>query len=168
MTPAGFLAALADRIVERHIQSILRVGVDGVDGAGKTSLADKLAAVLEARGKHVIRASIDGFHNPRSVRYAKGKDSPEGFYRDSFDLAAFRRELLDPLGPGGSGRHRRVHFDHRTDSAVASPIEHADRSAVLLVDGIFLHRPELRSCWDLSIFLDVPFAESYRRMAVRD
>lgn len=168
MTPAGFLAALADRVAGRLGPGILRVGIDGVDGAGKTTLADRLAEVLEARGTRVIRASIDGFHNPRAVRYARGKTSPEGFYTDSFNLAALKHDLLDPLGPRGSGRVRRAVFDHRTDQAIDAPYESAGRSGVLLFDGIFLHRPELRSYWDLSIFLDVPFAQSYARMAVRD
>ena len=44
----------------------------------------------------------------------------------------------------------------------------ASLPAVLVFDGIFLHRPELRDEWDISIFLDVPFAESYRRMSLRD
>jgi uridine kinase len=149
-------------------RGILKVAIDGVDGAGKTSLADRLAQVLDAGGIRVIRAGIDGFHNPRAIRHARGKDSPEGFFRDSYDLAALRRELLDPLGPRGSGMIRRAVFDWRTDSVVQGPGEMAERTGALLFDGIFLHRPELRAYWDVSIFLDVPFADSYRRMAQRD
>lgn len=62
MTPAGFLAALADRVADRLGPGILKVGIDGVDGAGKTTLADRLGEVLQARGTRVVRASIDGFH----------------------------------------------------------------------------------------------------------
>ena len=36
------------------------------------------------------------------------------------------------------------------------------------MDGIFLHRPELRACWDLSVFLLVDFAVSRERNAARD
>lgn len=168
MTPAAFLAALADRIVARQGPGILRVGIDGVDGAGKTMLADRLAAVLEAGGTKIIRSSIDGFHNPRATRYLRGKDSAEGFFRDSYDLAALKSELLEPLSPGGSGRFRRAVYDHRIDGPASAPVEFAPRSGVLLVDGIFLHRPELKFYWDFSIFLNVPFAQSYRRMARRD
>jgi uridine kinase len=39
---------------------------------------------------------------------------------------------------------------------------------VLVLDGLFLHRDELARCWDLSVFLEVPFTETARRMAVRD
>ncbi|MDO8360806.1 MAG: uridine kinase, partial [Devosia sp.] len=40
--------------------------------------------------------------------------------------------------------------------------------AVLIFDGLFLHRKELRDEWDFSIFLDVPFEVSFARMAARD
>lgn len=162
------LAELADRIAGRLGSGILRVAVDGVDGAGKTTFADRLGDMLRRGGIGVIRAGIDGFHHPRATRYRLGRGSPEGFFRDSFDLAGFRQHLLDPLGPGGSLRFRRAVFDHRQDAALDGPEETAVPPAVLLVDGIFLQRDELRPHWDLTIFLDVPFAESFRRMARRD
>ena len=39
---------------------------------------------------------------------------------------------------------------------------------ILVFDGIFLHRPELRGYWDYSIFLEVGFAISIPRGAQRD
>ena len=39
---------------------------------------------------------------------------------------------------------------------------------MLVVDGIFLHRDELAAWWDFSVYLDVDFAETFARMAVRD
>jgi uridine kinase len=168
MSAAAVLNAVAERIQRQVAGGVLRVGIDGVDGAGKTTFADKLATALADRQLHVIRSSIDGFHNPRSIRYARGRDSAEGFYRDSFNLTLFRSLLLDPLSPGGTGRYRRAAFDHRTDSAVDLPYESAPAGAILVVDGIFLHRPELRDYWDISVFLDVPFSQSFPRMAVRD
>lgn len=162
------LTAIAARLQQQVGAGVLRVGIDGVDGAGKTTFADKLAAILAGLQLPVIRASIDGFHNPRAVRYARGRGSAEGFYRDSFNLALFRSSLLDPLGPGGNGKYRRAAFDHRTDAAVDLPYESAVAGAILVVDGIFLHRPELRDDWDFSVFLDVPFTQSFRRLAARD
>lgn len=43
----------------------------------------------------------------------------------------------------------------------------AEPAAALMIDGIFLHRPELRSYWDLSIFLKVDFNVSVPRGAQR-
>ncbi|MEU6145847.1 hypothetical protein ABZ848_36585 [Streptomyces sp. NPDC047081] len=39
---------------------------------------------------------------------------------------------------------------------------------MLLFDGVFLLRPELRACWDVSIFVDVGEEETLRRALVRD
>lgn len=146
---------------------VLRVAVDGVDGAGKTTFADELAGVLRERGRTVIRASVDGFHLPREVRYRRGRASPEGFYRDSYDLAGLHSALLAPLGPGGSGRHRTAIFDHVTDSPLDTPELETRPGSVLILDGLFLHRPELRGVWDDSVFLHVPFEVSVPRGAAR-
>jgi uridine kinase len=74
---------------------------------------------------------------------------------------------LAPFGPGGSGRFRAAAFDHETDSPVTAPEQQADPDAALILDGIFLHRPELRNVWDFSIFLRVGFDVSLPRCALR-
>ncbi|MBI5323359.1 uridine kinase [Bradyrhizobium sp.] len=167
-TRNALLDRLAATIATLHPDRRIRVAIDGVDGAGKTMLADALAPLVIAKGREVIRASVDGFHNPRAVRYARGRHSPDGFYLDSYDYAAFRRLLLDPLGSGSSGNYIARHFDHRTDQPVVPRPQQAAQTVALIVDGIFLHRTELRECWDLSIFLQVDFAVSTARNAARD
>ncbi|MER1996035.1 MAG: uridine kinase [Arthrobacter sp.] len=141
------------------------VGIDGVDGAGKTTFADALAARL--RGP-VIRISIDGFHLPRRERYRQGKSSPHGFFEDSYDYGAFRNLVVDPLRPGGSGRYRTACHALATDRQMRLPELPAPELAVVLVDGLFLHRPELSNIWDATVFLDVSFETSCRRLAQRD
>lgn len=162
------LAAVAQAVARESARGVVRVAIDGVDGAGKTYFADELAEALKALGRSVIRASVDGFHNPRAIRYRKGRSSPEGFFHDSYDYEQLRTALLDPLSPGGSGHYRVAVFDHRSDSPVHMPTQMAAPGDVLLLDGIFLHRPELRAYWDYSIFLDVRFAVSIPRGAQRD
>jgi uridine kinase len=165
---ASLLHRMADAVASLYPDLRIRVAIDGVDGAGKTMLADALAPLVSGKGRPTIRASVDDFHNPRAVRYARGKYSPDGFFLDSYDYEAFRRMLLDPLGPDGSGRYVARHFDHRNDAVVTPLAQQAPPSAALIVDGIFLHRPELRPCWDLSIFLKVDFKISMPRGAARD
>jgi len=169
MTPRQtLLQSVADRILETPSAFVLRVAIDGVDGAGKTTFADELAEVLGASGREVIRASVDGFHHPKEVRYRLGRGSPEGFYRDSYDYGAFKRVLLDPLSPSGSGRYRTAVHDVEAEKPVEVPERRAEPGAVLLLDGIFLHRPELRGYWDVSVWLEVAFGVSVPRMAARD
>lgn len=151
----------ADAILALPSSRPVRMAIDGIDGAGKTTFGDELRDVLTPSARPIVRASVDGFHNPRSVRYRRGKGSPEGFYRDSYDYATLKAVLLDPLGPHGDGRFRRAIFDVDTDTPVDAPIECALPASILLLDGIFLHRPELRDTWDYSVFLRVEWPRNH-------
>lgn len=162
------LAYLADLIVEMKRPHPVRVAFDGPDAAGKTTLAQELVAPLQGRGRAVIRASIDGFHNPASIRYTRGSMSPEGYYYDSFNHGALAEFLLTPLGPGGSRHFRAAVFDYRIDSAVPIVTSVADENAILLFDGVFLLRPELASHWDFTIFVDASFEITLARAQERD
>ena len=95
------ISQLVDLIAAVRLEHPVRVGIDGVDCSGKTMLADELIEPLQARGREVIRASVDGFHNPREMRHRQGRGSPRGYYEDSFDLDAVRSCILLPRGPGG-------------------------------------------------------------------
>lgn len=164
------VARLGAHLLGLRPGGVARVGVDGVDGVGKTVFADRLAAAARALapGRPVVRAGVDAWHRPRAERYRRGRDDPEGYYRDSYDYPAMRRLLLDPLGPGGDRRHRTAAYDHRSDSPVDAPVQVAADGSLLVVDGIFLQRPELAGVWDLVVFLDAPAAVTVARCAARD
>ena len=159
--------------ITRHITRIelahpVRVAIDGVDAAGKTTLANELVEWIEGRGRPVIRASIDGFHNPTRIRHARGRSSPEGYYHDSFNYEALLESLLVPLGPNGSRLYCSKIFDYRTDKEMDRQVVLADINAVLLFDGVFLLRPEICEHWDCSIFVEAPFDVILQRALVRD
>ncbi len=160
--------ALADLMLAACQDRVLRVAIDGPDAAGKTTLADELAGTLTDRGRPVIRASVDGFHQPRDTRRRRGPLSPKGYFLDAFDYASLRRLLLDPLSPAGDRRYRTAAFDHLSDSPLDCPAREAGVDAVLLVDGVFLLRDELRDYWDLTVFLQISPTESLRRALRRD
>ncbi len=94
--------------------------------------------------------------------------SPNGYFLEAFDYVALRRFLLDPLSPAGDRRYRTAAFDHLSDSALDCPAREAAGDAVLIVDGVFLLRDELRGYWDLTVFLQISPAESLRRALRRD
>lgn len=155
-------------ITEIHLDHPVRVGIDGIDTSGKTMLADKLVAPLEARGRRVIRVSIDGFHNPKVTRHRQGRSSPRGYYEDSFNHKAILSCILLPLAASGNLRYRSAQFDFRTDSPATTPWQEAAPDSVLLFDGVFLHRPELRPYWDFSIFVHTDFEVAVQRAGLRD
>ena len=171
--PGGFYAKLADMICDvqlpEKVRSYpLRVAIDGVDASGKTTMANRLAPLIEKRNRPVIRATIDGFHNPQKVRYQRGLDSPEGYYYDSFNDEILKRDLLLPLGPDGDQHYRLAAFNLKDDVPAHGAWYKASANAVLLFDGVFLLRPELIQYWDFSIFLDVDFRISVPRAVQRD
>jgi uridine kinase len=139
------------------------VAIDGLDGAGKTTFADALARRLP---RPAVRASADDFLQPASRRYRRGRESAEGFYLDSVDLETLRALLLAPFAAGEP--FRRAAFDVEHDVPARAPLEDAPPGAALLLDGLFLHRPELRDQWDLSILLDVPAAVAAARLLERE
>ena len=149
------LEAVADQLLSRRLSAApMLVGIDGVDGAGKSTFADELTSMLRADGLIVVRSTIDWFHHPRAVRHRRGSGSPVGFYFDSHDLDALRARLLDPFRGGGDGCYRVAAFDEVTDQPLSPPFQRLRGNEVLLFDGIFLHRPELAEYWDFSVFLD--------------
>ncbi|WP_259363341.1 methyltransferase domain-containing protein [Microbacterium esteraromaticum] len=142
------------------------VAIDGVDGSGKTRFAANLAAHIVDRPVIIIHA--DDFLNPSRIRHARGRHSELGFWEDTYDYPALRRDVLEPLQRGGDGHYRPVAYDARADEPIVGDTLHADPAALVLVEGMFLLRDELASHWDASIHLHVPFAVTASRMAIRD
>ena len=71
-----------------------RFAVDGIDCAGKSTLAHALGTLLQAE-----RLSIDDFLRPAAERHRRGDLSAEGYYRDSHDFARFREAVEDAGRP---------------------------------------------------------------------
>ena len=77
----------------------IRVAIDGVTTAGKTTLAAELAVFL-GQSSPVTRLSVDDYHRPPEERYRRGRDSPEGYYHDAFDYPKFLVALQDTKATG--------------------------------------------------------------------
>jgi uridine kinase len=164
------VSVVAASIPAARARDCVLVAIDGADGAGKSTFAVALATELRTSGRPVVQVSVDDFHNPRAVRYRRGRDSAPGFWLDAFDYPLLRRCVLEPLGPGGSRRYCPRGRDLDTDAQLddAWSWSTAAPGAVAVIDGLFLHRDELVGRWNFSVFLDVPAEVSVRRLAARD
>jgi hypothetical protein len=129
---------LADRLGEQDPDQRLRVAVDGPPAAVPERLADALVDPLRVRGRPAVRIATDDFLRPASVRLEYGRTNPDAFYSGWLDDAALRREVLDPAGPGGSGRIVTRLWDARTDRATREPYTPLPPTAVVLVSGPLL------------------------------
>lgn len=163
---AAVIASVVDQVqAQRDPTRPYLVAVDGIDGSGKSTFADEMAAELGRRSVPVVRSTIDSFHNPRSVRWKRGKDSPVGFYLDSHDLDAVQELLLEPFKQG-QGDYVSAAFDEPTDEAVDIEPKPLRGDEVLVFDGIFAQRRELAPYWDLTLWLDGQRRVDLRRLGL--
>jgi len=160
---------IVSKIIEKKSNiSPLCVGIDGIDAAGKTFLANELTAFLTKDGYSILRASIDGFHNPRQIRHKRGSYSPEGYYFDSFNYELLENFLLKPLSAKGNRVCRLKVFDFRKEKELHHGELRATNDHILIFEGVFLMRHEIEQYWDLKIFVDIDFKTSIKRALERD
>lgn len=170
------LAAIVAMLRGLYPRGRVMIAIDGLTASGKSTFADDLAtswrdAVSGAPGASattVLRASVDDFLRPRAARYARGRDSAEGRYLDSYDYSLLRRVLIEPFRMGGSTGFQLRGFDRDADRAFQSEWTTAGPDAVLIVDGSFLNRPELRGVWNAVIWLEADAAVRDARILERD
>src|SRR5208282_457770 len=89
----AIIEKLATLIRSYKTERIIRIAVDGVDGVGKTIFADKLGSAIAGMGRPIIRSSVDGFHNPRELRYRRGKTFSGGLLPGLLRLCGFADAL---------------------------------------------------------------------------
>ena len=166
---SAVVGTLADAVTSLRIGHPTRVAVDGRAAAGKTTLADELADAIRARGRECVRASIDDFHRPgHKWRSMRGEWTPRSYYEEGYDYASFRDLLLVPLGPGGSRRCRTALFDAFHDVPFPEAWQAVGDEAIVVVDGIFLQRPEFVGHWEYVIWVDVDVETMVARARRRD
>lgn len=157
-----------------HIQQAMEkgratlVGLDGVDLSGKTTLARELESALTGIGHSVCVIHEDDFVNPRSVRTRQGQWLAQGFYDDFFDFQSLIAKLLRPLRRGEQVECTILKLDFVRDSWDTSIIYSIQPSQIVIVEGLFLVRPEFSGCFDIIVRLSVPASVVLQRAIVRD
>jgi uridine kinase len=168
-TRSALISDVAGRVA-RLGPARLRVAIDGLTGAGKTSFGHELAAAVRGLGRPTMRASMDDFKNPWRQARELGYDrvTGEGYYRNAYDFRSASDLLLEPAGPAGSGEvvlcgHDPLTGEDHRDKTVSAPAD-----GVLIVDSVFAFRPEYNDFWDYRIWLEVDAALSLHRGISRD
>jgi hypothetical protein len=141
------------------------VGIEGPVAADAHTVADALAAALVERAVPVARVCSDDFLRARSLRLEHGPDDPESFGEGWYDLAALRREVLDPMEADAVPRRWLPRLrDPATDRPYREPPRTAAASTVVVLDGRFLARWEIADAIDVPVLLDVSPAARTRRV----
>ncbi|TNC23895.1 nucleoside/nucleotide kinase family protein [Amycolatopsis alkalitolerans] len=129
-------AELTERVLGLPGTPWVRVSIDGAAGTG--ALADALVDPLRVNGRSALRVSTVDFLRPASLRFEKGRQDPAARYFDWLDENALRREVLDPLSPGGTGMVLPALWDAERDRATRLDRTELPASGVLIADGELL------------------------------
>ncbi|MPZ82892.1 MAG: uridine kinase [Actinophytocola sp.] len=138
VSPDLLIDELADRLAARPAATWTRVAVDGAPPARPDTLADRLAEALRLRGRPALRVSAADFLRPASLRFERGREDPDARYTGWLDTGGLTREVLAPLGPGGSGRALPSLWNAATDRASRASYVELAPGGVLVLDGELL------------------------------
>ena len=142
----------------------LVVGLVGVPGAGKSTLAARVASVLNAtRGDRCVVVPMDGFHLPRSAlseEQMRRRGSPPTFDAEG---------LADAVAAiGATGRASLPSFDHAVKDPVADQIQVVPANEIVLLEGLYLFLWErVRGALDVRLYLECDAAVARERVVRR-
>lgn len=124
------------------------VAIDGVDDISRSHVARELTALAQhVAGRQLVIVAMDRFRAAGPTATC-GRDIA-AYSFGAVDYERFLCEVWQPfrIGPEANtsaGGRLRTYGDEAVD---------LDDDTVLLVEGVFLHRPEMVSRWDASVFI---------------
>lgn len=116
----------------------VRLAIDGPPPTRPIALAGRVATGLKALGRAVVVVAATDFLRPSSVRLEHGRQDPDEFLDAWLDEAGLRREVLDPAGPGGSGRVLPRLWNAAADRAYRDGYATLPDSGVVVLAGALL------------------------------
>jgi uridine kinase len=162
--------SIAEQILRIRLASSrtrpLRVAISGIDASGKSTLARAVEEILSVRGFRVALITVDAWHQPAAVRFSD-TDPARHFYRHAFRFEEMFRRLVTPLHATGSVSLTANLTSPAGDAASTRTYWFRDIEIILL-EGIFLLRRDLREQYDLSFWIDCSFATALDRAVSRN
>lgn len=144
----------------------LIVGIDGLSGAGKTTLVKKVEQELIILTAKVVTFHLDDHIVERNKRYQTGHEEWYEYYYLQWDIKWLTANFFELLHNSYNNIFLPF-YDNSTDSTSTKQITIASDN-IVLIEGIFLQRQEWRRFYDFIIFLDCPRKLRYERALNRD
>ena len=158
--PAYDIASQISRNASQH--RVYLVGIDGLGGTGKTILAENIRQQLEKDRFPAVTVHNDDFYLPSASRSRLPANlKPIG---GDFDWMRLRDQVLTPLRSGQIAKY--VRYDWPSDRLAEQHEIHP--RGIILIEGVYCTRAELRDLYDFRIWLDCPPELRLSRGLARD
>ena len=147
-------------------QRVTVIGLDGLGGAGKSTLARQLCAQLQSSGRTVLLLHIDDFIHPRAVRYNASHPEWVCYYDLQWRFDYFA-EIIHQI-KACSEQSISIDLYDKVDDTYITYRYDLDDHVIVLAEGIFLQRKEYDGLFDCMVYMDVPEELRLRRVLKRD
>ena len=131
----------------RSINQSFVIGINGIDCSGKTTFAKLVSKYFTHYKIENVCRDIDNFNNP-----AIESETYKAFVSGSWDEEDLNKyyELI-------------INFSDATRAVSESKKKHS----LVILDGIFIYKPQLVDIFDLKIYLDIDISLGRKRFAKR-
>ena len=131
----------------RSINQSFVIGINGIDCSGKTTFAKLVSKYFTHYKIENVCLDIDNFNNP-----AIESETYKAFVSDSWDEEDLNKyyELI-------------INFSDATRAVSESKKKYS----LVILDGIFIYKPQLVDIFDLKIYLDIDISLGRKRFAKR-
>jgi uridine kinase len=135
------------------------VAIDGQSAAGKSTWA----RMLQTKHLDATIVQTDDFYRVLDPSYRDGLDAAEG-YTEYYDWQRLEAQVLGPLRSGMTARYQRYDWDTNElgDWTTVDPV------GLIIVEGCYCARPELRNYYDAIVFVVTSPVERERRQYLRN
>ncbi|KAA0964805.1 uridine kinase [Sporosarcina sp. ANT_H38] len=149
--------------MKNHSKRSTLIGIDGLGGSGKSMYAYQLQRQLE--GSLILH--LDDFVHKKEVRYNENYEEWYCYYHLQWRYDYLIQKILLPLKSGLDVKETIEVYNRETNSYMLREIEIPVGTSVI-VEGVFLQRPELRPYFETVIYLEVDKETRLKRISDRD
>lgn len=143
------------------------IGIDGLGGSGKSTISNMLSERLSNKGYNNIILHIDDFIFPRNIRYNAEYPEWQCYYNLQWRYDYLTNDILLPIKQNRVLDSYIELYDKESDNYKKEKLEIKSKT-IVIVEGIFLQRKELKGLFDYVIYIDVTECIRLERLIKRD
>lgn len=145
---------------------VIIIGIDGLGGAGKSTISERICCEIKTNNVHTILLHIDDFINVREVRYNSAYPEWQCYYDLQWRYEYFAG-IINQIKNRTNNNIEIELYDKDNDCYFSQNYDIKEKT-VVIVEGIFLQRKELYGIFNYMVYIDVTEDERMTRVLKRD